>query len=49
MASTTKSHNREREQVKAAYPNPKWAQKVNDMSDNQVIAVYKRLRIQGKI
>lgn len=41
--------NKEREALKKAYPSKKWAEKVNKMSDAQVIAVYMRLRLQGKI
>lgn len=41
--------NRERELVKAAYPSRKWADKVDAMTGSQVIAVYMRLRLQGKI
>lgn len=39
----------ERELVKSAYPSKTWADKVNLMSDSQVIAVLSRLRAQGKI
>lgn len=39
----------EREAVKAAYNSPKWAAKVDKMSDQQAIAVYMRLKAQGKI
>ena len=42
-------NNKEREALKAAYPSNKWAQKVNKMSDSQVIAVYMRLKLQGKV
>lgn len=41
--------NHEREQLKKAYPNKKWAEKVNKMSDSQVAAVYLRLKQQGKV
>jgi hypothetical protein len=46
MSGTT---TKEREQVKLAYPNKLWALKVDKMSDAQVIAIYMRLRAQGKI
>lgn len=47
MATGTES--REREAVKAAYPSGKWASKVTKMSDQQVTAVYLRLKAQGKV
>lgn len=39
----------EREAVKAAYSSQKWAHRVDQMSDSQVIAVYMRLKKQGKV
>lgn len=45
MATTTK----ERELIKAVYPNKHWAKRVDEMSDEQVIAVYMRLKAQGAI
>lgn len=39
----------EREQLKGVYNNKTWARKVDDMSDAQVIAIYKRLKAQGKL
>lgn len=45
----------QREAVKGAYrnlngqPAPKWATKVNHMTDEQVTAVYLRLKKQGKV
>lgn len=40
---------RERQAVRAAYSGRKWADKVAKMSDNQVTAVYLRLKSQGKV
>lgn len=45
MASTVQK----REALKQAYSGQKWADKVNKMSDNQVIATYLRLKGQGKV
>ncbi len=45
----TKTNSKEREAVKAAYPGPKWADKVKHMTDEQVIAVYFRLKRNGKV
>jgi hypothetical protein len=39
----------EREQLKGVYKNKTWAKKVDEMSDAQVIAIYKRLKAQGKL
>ena len=39
----------ERELLKTAYPSKKWAEKVDKMSHSQVIAVYYRLKQQGKL
>lgn len=38
-----------REVLKRVYPSNKWARKVDHMSDDQVTAVYLRLKAQGKI
>jgi len=38
-----------REILKGVYPSPKWTAKVNKMSEGQVIAVYLRLKEQGKV
>lgn len=46
MAGT---NSKEREAVKAAYPSRKWETKVDHMSDDQVTAVYLRLKLQGKV
>lgn len=40
---------RKRELVKQAYPTETWKEKVKNMSDSQIIAVFLRLRRQGKI
>jgi hypothetical protein len=40
---------RKRELVKQAYPTQTWKDKVKKMPDNQIVAVYLRLRRQGKI
>lgn len=42
-------HDKERTAVKQAYPSPKWAKRVDKMTDAQLIAVYMRLKLQGKI
>ncbi len=39
----------EREKVKRAYSSPNWEEKVDGMSDTQVMAIYKRLLDQKKI
>lgn len=39
----------EREMLKTAYPSKKWADKVDKMSDSQVIAVLRRLQSQNKL
>jgi len=39
----------EREQLKGVYKNPTWANKVDKMSEDQVIAIYLRLKAQGKL
>jgi hypothetical protein len=38
-----------RELVKQAYPGPKWAAKVNAMTDAQVVAIFFKLKRQGRI
>lgn len=38
-----------RDWVKSAYPGPNWAEKVNNMTDVQIIALYFSLVKQGKI
>lgn len=35
--------------VRAAYEGKKWQVKVDKMSDDQVIAIYSRLKDQGKV
>ena len=44
-----KTVSKEREAVKAAYPSKRWATKVDAMEDDQVAAVYLRLKAQGKV
>jgi len=39
----------QREELKKAYPNKKWAERVDKMSESQVAAVYLRLKNQGKV
>lgn len=41
-------HNATRKALKKAYPTKKWAEKVDKMSDAQVVAVYFRLHSEGK-
>lgn len=41
--------NNERNELKKAYPSKKWAEKVDKMKDDQVVAIYARLRQQGVI
>lgn len=36
-------------EVEKAYPSDKWERRVRLMSDDQVLAVYTRLKLQGKI
>jgi hypothetical protein len=40
---------KKREALIAVYPGPKWHRKVIAMSESQVIAVYMRLKAQGKV
>lgn len=41
---------KEREELKKAYPkSDSWQEKVKKMSDAQVIAIYNRLKAQGKL
>lgn len=44
-----KTETKERQAVRAAYSGPIWALKVDQMEDDQIVAVYMRLRITGKI
>lgn len=39
----------EREAVRKAYPTQKWAAKVDKMDDQQVFAIYIRLKKQNKV
>lgn len=41
--------NAERKLLKDAYPGKKWAEKVDKMSDSQVIAVLSRFRSKGYV
>lgn len=41
--------NQMRIELKRAYKGASWAAKVDKMSDNQVLAVYRRLQSQNKI
>ena len=41
--------NNPREELKRVYPSKKWAAKVDKMTESQVVAVYMRLKAQGKI
>lgn len=43
------TESKERLAVSQAYPGEKWAQKVKNMSDTQITAVYLRLKTQGRI
>lgn len=40
---------RKRELVAGAYPTEAWKTKVKKMPDNQIVAIFIRLRRQGKI
>jgi hypothetical protein len=40
---------RKRELVKQAYPTKAWQTKVSAMTDSQVVAIFLRLRRQGKV
>lgn len=39
----------EREAIKKIGRSPEWANKVDKMSDDQVIAIYLRLKSEGKL
>lgn len=39
----------EREAVKKIGKSPSWIDKVNRMSDAQIIAIYSRLKAEGKL
>ena len=43
------STERARQALLKAYPGKVWADKVNKMTDSQVVAIYMRLKAQGKI
>ncbi len=38
-----------REELKKVYPGQRWADKVNKMSDEQVVAIYIKFKAQGKL
>jgi hypothetical protein len=38
-----------REAVKGAYGGNKWRQRVNNMPDEQIIAIYQNLKNQNKV
>lgn len=38
-----------RKAVRQAYPSDKWKKKVDEMTDDQVTAIYIRLKGQGKV
>jgi hypothetical protein len=40
---------RKRELVKQAYPTQTWRTKVSKMPDSQIVAIFLRLRSQGRI
>lgn len=42
-------YDKERELIKALYPYQRWYDKVNKMSDAQIIALYMRFKAQGKL
>lgn len=43
------TESKERVAVSQAYSGDKWAAKVKKMSDTQIVAIFKRLREQGRI
>lgn len=43
------TESKERAAVSAAYSGDKWAQRVKKMPDDQISAIYLRLKAQGKI
>lgn len=43
------SPQQQRLEIKKIYPGKNWSDKVDRMSDNQVIAVYLRLKGKGKL
>lgn len=40
---------KEREAIKKAFKSKRWEDKVDNMSDSQVFAIYKRLKLQQKV
>lgn len=45
----SKTNSKERESVRQAYSGPNWSKKVDVMTDQQVAAVYLRLKAAGKV
>lgn len=45
----TKTKIPEREAIKRPYSSLKWDRKVDNMSDKQVMAVYNRMKANGKL
>lgn len=43
------TESKERAAVSAAYSGKQWHEKVRKMPDDQIIAIYKRLKAQNKI
>jgi hypothetical protein len=41
--------NTEREAIKKVYKSKQWSDKVNKMTDDQVVAIYLRLKSQNKL
>lgn len=41
--------NAEREMLKQAYPNKRWAKKVDNMTRAQAAAIFLRLKMQNKL
>jgi hypothetical protein len=41
--------NQKRDAIREAYSNNKWKQKVDEMPNDQVTAIYMRLKSQGKV
>lgn len=44
-----KTESKDRVAVTKAYPGDRWATKVKNMTDEQIAAIYLRLKAQGKI
>lgn len=39
----------ERRELKKVYPGKKWSERVDKMNDNQIIAIYARLKAERKL